>query len=287
MCEKPILLLYCIILFCRVDLLAQQKSNYVFRHISQSDGLLHARINSIVQDSKGYIWILNPNGLQRYDGSRFVNYAYDVNNPNYISYTKDATLFSDKKNNCLWIMNGEIEKLELQKNKFIRYTAETIMSNTIFKYNSYTSVTGGPTWAGDFGVYKKNNLAAVSNELFSTASIVEPGRSHLYMVDNANEEMWLCNWKGLTLFSKKTKTAYTHNYNPIHHPLLQLMDKKELRGILKDSRKNYWISTGNSLFYRYNAVTKKMSVYSLPDISRKNKTPVSRIEGVLIVNSFF
>jgi ligand-binding sensor domain-containing protein/serine phosphatase RsbU (regulator of sigma subunit) len=37
-------------------------------------GLLHNRIDYMVQDSMGYLWISNGLGLSRYDGSRFTNY---------------------------------------------------------------------------------------------------------------------------------------------------------------------------------------------------------------------
>ena len=99
MCKRLTILLYCVIFFCSEKTAAQQKPEYIFRHINQSDGLLHTMVNSIVQDSKGYIWILTPNGLQRYDGSRFVNYPYDVKDISFIKNTRDAKLFADKKNN--------------------------------------------------------------------------------------------------------------------------------------------------------------------------------------------
>ena len=108
MYKRLITALYCVLFLLCKNAFAQQKADYIFRHISQSDGLLHTTINSIVQDAKGYVWILTPNGLQRYDGSSFVNYPYDANDDGLIKNAWDADLFADKKNNCLWIMNGGI-----------------------------------------------------------------------------------------------------------------------------------------------------------------------------------
>jgi ligand-binding sensor domain-containing protein len=62
-------------------LFAQQHLNYLFRHITQADGLLHNQVASIVQDGKGFIWVSTPNGLQRYDGSRFIYYPEMLSNP--------------------------------------------------------------------------------------------------------------------------------------------------------------------------------------------------------------
>ena len=113
MCKTLLILFYSVILFCYGKAIAQHNSAYIFRHLDQSDGLLHQEIKSIVQDGKGYIWIFTPGGLQRYDGARFLNYPYDLNNPDWLTDTRDADLFADKKKNCLWITNLEIQQWQL------------------------------------------------------------------------------------------------------------------------------------------------------------------------------
>ena len=52
-----LILFYCVTLFCYRKAYTQQNTAYIFRHLNQSDGLLHPEIKSIVQDGKGYIWI--------------------------------------------------------------------------------------------------------------------------------------------------------------------------------------------------------------------------------------
>src|SRR5205814_5122785 len=62
------------------------------------------------------------------------------------------------------------------------------------------------------------------------------------------------------------------------------MGKKELRGMLKDSKQNYWIGTGGPFFYRYNELSKKIFTYSLLSITTTN---TNQQKGVLMVNCFF
>ena len=267
MCNHRIIISFVFTSLIVTGLMAQQSLPYTFRHINQSDGLLHTQVNSIVQDAKGYIWILTPNGLQRYDGTRFVNYPFDLNNPDYIKDSREANLFSDKKNNCLWIISGEIGKLDLRKNKFTLYTGEKMMNDSNFKFNSYTDSVGSTTLLGDFGSYKYNNIDKKILPIFLSASFLAPGKSNFFLTDKENEETWTATWQGLSLFQKKTGKVFTHDYNPIQHPLLKLMDKKKLTGMLKDSRQNFWISTGGPSFYKYSALTKKVSTYSLTDIT--------------------
>src|SRR5205085_328791 len=131
---------------------AQSGGSYRFQHIDQSDGLLHNKILSIVQDERGYVWILTPNGLQRYDGARFVNYPYDPRNPAGITYTSDCRLFADKEHSQLWIVHEGIAKLDLQKNSFSYYSTEQLQKDPSFGFETYKDSVDNPWLAGKFGV---------------------------------------------------------------------------------------------------------------------------------------
>src|ERR1700730_9134583 len=92
-----ITILFILSFFAAATAYAQSNNKYIFRHIDQSDGLLHNRVFSIVQDRRVFMWIMNPSVLQRYDGSRFVNYPYDPHDPSGITYSIESGLFADKK----------------------------------------------------------------------------------------------------------------------------------------------------------------------------------------------
>ena len=50
---------------------AAAQSGVQLRYIGTDDGLPHARVYSIAQDSLGFIWVATPGGVARYDGVRF------------------------------------------------------------------------------------------------------------------------------------------------------------------------------------------------------------------------
>src|SRR5438067_2648772 len=50
---------------------AQDK--FLFNRFSMENGLTSNYVRCVSQDKKGFIWISTPNGLQRFDGNRFIN----------------------------------------------------------------------------------------------------------------------------------------------------------------------------------------------------------------------
>jgi len=285
MARRNFILLIFSLLFYNPFNFAQQKPSFTFRHIDQADGLLHTAVKAIVQDDKGYIWILTLNGLQRYDGTRFVNYPVEVNNPGRTTATRDLDLFSDRKNNSLWLMYHDAEKLDLQKNKFTLYTPEKFLQDSSLKFDTYKDVSGSSWLAGAFGFFYPTNEEKLAPYYLAVPGL-SPNKSHLAFTDIATGDIWLADWSGLSLFEKKTQKKYTHDYNPGKHPLLQLMDKKNLTGIFKDSKENIWLSTGSNTFYKYNCVDKKLAVYSLAAI--KGHSNINMHENhLLLVRCFF
>ena len=69
MCTKKVCI-FLLLLFFANSLRAQAHSTLNFRNITEKDGLSNKKINSIVQDNNGIIWIGTYNGLNRFDGNR-------------------------------------------------------------------------------------------------------------------------------------------------------------------------------------------------------------------------
>ena len=68
-------ILIVVILFMAVYYVsAQQLFERDFDHYTKKDGLSHNIVTGLAQDSTGYIWITTAYGLNRYNGSRFVQF---------------------------------------------------------------------------------------------------------------------------------------------------------------------------------------------------------------------
>ncbi|MEP3838372.1 MAG: two-component regulator propeller domain-containing protein [Algibacter sp.] len=79
-----------------------QTTNHFVEQIGIEKGLSSNYPNSIIQDSKGFIWIGTNNGLNRYDGYQYKVFKYDANNTNTISDNLITNLLEDSYGN-IWI----------------------------------------------------------------------------------------------------------------------------------------------------------------------------------------
>ena len=66
-----------ILLFVSLSGSAQPRLDryYVYKKFSTYDGLAQSQVNSIMQDSKGYLWVCTKGGLSRFDGKNFQNFV--------------------------------------------------------------------------------------------------------------------------------------------------------------------------------------------------------------------
>ncbi|MEP6927371.1 MAG: two-component regulator propeller domain-containing protein, partial [Ginsengibacter sp.] len=266
--------------------IAQKSFNYSFRHINQSDGLLHNDVHSIVQDGKGFIWIATSNGLQRYDGASFINYPEMLSNSTE-GFIVGAEMYADKKNNLLWITNyTNIEKMELGKNHFIVYDPEKLLQDSSFIFNAYRGINNEVWLLSHNAAYRYDS--AVKKNLMYHLNIF-PENTHqtsFIATDSTGNNTWITTGPQLHLFDKKNKNVYSDNFNPLHHSLLQPLlygtKGKDIRFIMIDSRQNIWVTTWGDILYKYDDKTKNISAYSLSAIKIKEQGSRATGSGLLV-----
>jgi ligand-binding sensor domain-containing protein/signal transduction histidine kinase len=97
--------------------------NYTrFISFSTNQGLSNAFATDILQDKYGFIWIATQNGLNKFDGTGFVQYYYQLDDPHSLSDNLVTSLAEDTLGN-LWIgtKNG-LCRYERSTNDFIRFS---------------------------------------------------------------------------------------------------------------------------------------------------------------------
>ena len=78
------------------SLAAQQLAENQFDHYTTAEGLSHNKVSGISQDATGYIWITTASGLNRFDGSRFVQFHSNNDSGSLAAEELTGTTWLDK-----------------------------------------------------------------------------------------------------------------------------------------------------------------------------------------------
>ncbi len=211
-----------------------QYQNLEFDHYTTNDGLSNGFVYSILQDSKGFIWIGTLNGLNRFDGLSFKVYQYDSKDTNSVSGTITITMIEDTLKN-LWVMTSHnFCCYNRKKDNFSQKLINVINTQNDNSYhydNLY--ITGcmidsrGYLWMGSTtGIYrfKVYNNPQIYKHVINAERYVlnEPdmklvNKSIVYsFVEDNKGVVWVCSFSNnLFFFNEKQKTFIAQ---PIKHP---------------------------------------------------------------------
>lgn len=91
-----------------------------FETLTINDGLSQGMINCILQDHYGFMWFATKDGLNRYDGYRFITYKHNPSDSNSLSDNFVQNLFEDSEGR-FWISTASkgIELFNREKEIFI------------------------------------------------------------------------------------------------------------------------------------------------------------------------
>src|ERR1700733_628670 len=91
-----------IVLLSAPVLAFSQNQSLKFEHFGTREGLSQINVNCVIQDSRGFMWIGSRNGLNRYDGYKFITFRNDSKDPNSVSNNMITDLAEDSEGN-IWV----------------------------------------------------------------------------------------------------------------------------------------------------------------------------------------
>lgn len=208
--------------------LQHQPRRFFFRHLTTQNGLSYNLIISLFQDREGYIWVGTFNGLNRYDGSRFVTFKHDRNNPKTIAHNTVTDICEDQAGNIWLGTSSGISRYNKATNTFDNYQLER-RSADAFRHNDITGIIcdrQGTIWATTVaGLYefqaKSNTFKAYHHDPANPATLSSEtiGRNSL-VEDLTLPRIWIATSKGVNCFDTQKKIAYNYRHNPEHIPIL-------------------------------------------------------------------
>jgi len=243
-----------------------QNQSLKFEHLGTAEGLSQLNVNSIFQDSHGFIWIGTRDGLNKYDGYKFTVYRNDPNDKNSLSnnYVQDAI---EDKNGNLWIATegGGINRYEIKHDRFTRYmhssgNPNSISSNSI---NKLVLDNKGDLWiATDRGGLdcfdiKRSIFHHHVHSDYDINSISEDNIRTVY--EDSNHNLWVGTLDGgLDLLNKKTNTftRFVHNDADPNS-----ISGNAVSAIFEDKNHRLWIGTQGSGLNLFDPVKRTFTHY--------------------------
>jgi two-component sensor histidine kinase len=128
---------------------AQTDKAFAFNSLTINNGLSQGMVTRILQDHYGFMWFATLDGLNRYDGYRFIVYHHDAENGASITESFAQSLFEDSKGR-LWIgtVSGGLDLFERETGTFIHVKGQESSSNSLFQgpINSISEDKHGNIW---------------------------------------------------------------------------------------------------------------------------------------------
>ncbi|MCB0584577.1 MAG: histidine kinase, partial [Phaeodactylibacter sp.] len=195
-----------------------------FRNYSVQEGLAQSRVNALLEDSRGYIWMgTEGGGLSRFDGRRFQNFTTREGLPgNYV------TALHESADGLLWIGTS---------NGLCRYDGlsfQPLHPTLSAKINAIASRHPDSVWIG----------ASSGLFLYTEDSIppVQAGDAPVYCLLLENQRLWLGTDNGV----------YWYGAGKASRPEMPGgLAQAQVRSIIQDSTGQIWIGTYGRGLYRY------------------------------------
>lgn len=248
--------IYCMRKYCLFILLwlcciaAFSQQSHFFANISRNDGLASDDVYGICQDKNGFYWIATDNGLQRFDGQRWMRPSEASANP-----ILSRPIFQVVSlNNTLFLKSKEQYGI-LNTNDFTYSRVQIEQTNATAETHLWQDSHGTV-----FLIREGENLLAYDQKknLFTEDALTIKYPRNLKPVsifeDTINAHYWISGIEGIAVFNNKTGELYTKENNPQHLPLISEEKFKHVAATFIDSRRNYWIA--------YNGTNQRYACYS-------------------------
>ena len=212
-------------------------NSYNFKNITVEDGLSQSTVETIYQDSKGYIWIGTNDGLDRYNGYDFKYYKHDKDDDNSIANNYIVDIIEDK-DGYIWVstING-LSRINVEKDEIKNY------------YTENANLSDNNLWQI---LYTKENKLLVStinglniydekSDTFKRILQSELPSQFIYSLnEDSNGDIWVGTDKGLVQLDNDLKVIKSYE---------DTIGESEVYNVYDDLRGNLWVCTlGDGLF---------------------------------------
>lgn len=228
---------------------------YLIQRLGIEQGLSNNYVLSITQDKQGFLWFATEEGLNKFDGTRFITYYKEEQSSSVRSITGNELneVYADPVQPVIWIATQRAGlnayNYETQSFSVYQYNPEdpqSLITNDVTHITSSVQAGKG-LWVctyyrgieyldiatGKFTHYNKGTVPALPSEQTWTATEAEDGKLYIGHVEG-----------GLSILSLNDKSVKHFVHDP-QNP--NSLPGNDVRCIYKDTNGNIWIGTSKGL----------------------------------------
>jgi len=248
------------ILLCVAAPAFSQNQSLKFDHIGTNEGLSQLNVNCIIQDSRGFMWIGSRNGLNRYDGYKFIIYRYDPTNNNTISNNMITDIAEDNNGNIWIATQSGLNMYERNTGRFTRFmhddhNPKSISSNII---NRLVFDTDGKLWVAtqtgglDCLDIKKMLFQHYKHSDIDANSIIDNNVRTVF--EDSQHNVWVGTATGgLNLYNRQNNTFSRCQFKD---PKTNRISGNNAICILENKKNQLWIGTQDDGLFLYDTEKK-------------------------------
>ena len=235
-----------------------QKPRVKFERISVEEGLSQSTVQSMIQDSKGFIWLATVDGLNKYDGYNLKVYWNIPNQKNALTDNIVNALYEtpNKDNPILWVgtLSNGLCRYNSEQDNFTAFKHDTNNKNSLS--NNIISSICGNNETLYIGTYEGLNIFHQNQNKFEVLGVKEKMCSDTIniLVSDKKGNIWVGTKKGLNHFNPKTKEIKTFQKKD------GLIDN-EINTLFVDLEGKLWIGTPTGVCV-YNSNEKTFKNYT-------------------------
>jgi ligand-binding sensor domain-containing protein/signal transduction histidine kinase len=249
-----------------VPLLAQPKQQYLFYHLGSRNGLVSNEVMCVEQDPKGFIWIGTLNGLQRYDGRRFLSFNHVPGDPFSIPNDGVHSMYMDKKGR-LWMKLGENRMGYMN-------TSDFRFHETPVAYPELPLRDAESRFAKDNednmilildrkAALTYNEAAGIFDSKYNPFQLPAKWAPQGIFQDRVNNNYWISCDSGLVKYSTKEKLMSYRGHNITHDPIIDVYANLIHTSLpYWDNSGRFWLlswpASSPAHFYSYTIATKEL-----------------------------
>ncbi len=239
---------------------------YNFDHLGLNDGLSQITVNTIFQDSYGYLWFGTQDGLNQYDGYQFKTYKSEPNNENSLSHNWIWDIFEDSNKN-LWVSTWSgLNKINPDKSRITKYYTKANRRGSIrgdrpvsVQESSDGKIWIG-TWGGGLNVYnpESDSFLCYSNAIQKTGDLPGDFIRKIYL--DTQNNLWIGTWAGLWKARITDSEKIEFNYIDIRPGIPR--ENIKITTITEDQGGNIWFGSLGLGVFRHSANKENIKNYT-------------------------